>query len=477
MNNAKMDIKPLDIDTIKVKAELCKRSLSYFVKEFWSEVVPNELIWNWHMDAVCEEVQYIYERVFLLKPKEHDLCINIPPGSSKTMLASVMATAWGFARKSSLRTAVGSYSDMAIGSIADNIRTVMRCKKYKSYFPEVVRRKDRDNLHNFKTVTNGEFYAFTIGGSLTSKHFDILNVDDPLDPRRAMSEAELFKANHFMSNTLPSRKTDKINTPTVLTMQRLSENDPSADMLKQPDCKHLCLPAELSRHVMPSYLKEKYVNGLLDPNRMPEEVLKGFKTRLGSYGYAGQFQQIPAPEDGGIWQKWFIPIKREDLPKLIDVGSDWDLAYTKEDKNSASAFVTSGRFGNDMYITNLGFKWLEFPDLINYMKSQQPTHYIEAKASGKSAKQSLSKLGINAVEISVNGGDKIGRTKLNTPFAEAGRVYVVDELLDTLYNDSNQGILKFPNNSHNDLNDALVQAIHRHFKPATKTKLKRSTLL
>ena len=83
------------------------------------------------------------------------------------------------------------------------------------------------------------------------------------------------------------------------------------------------------------------------------------------------------------------------------------------------------------------------------MKQQQPTHYIEAKASGKSAKQSLSTLGINAVEIKIDGGDKVGRTKFVTPFAEAGRVFIVDDLADTLYNDPQQGILKFPNNSHN----------------------------
>ena len=77
----------------------------------------------------------------------------------------------------------------------------------------------------------------------------------------------------------------------------------------------------------------------------------------------------------------------------------------------------------------------------------------------------------NSVEIKVDGGDKIGRTKLMTPFAEAGRVYCDERLLDELYNDSQQGILKFPNNSHNDLNDALVQAIARHFlKKQTKVK-------
>ena len=464
-----MELKDIEIDINQVKAELCKRKLSFFVKEFWSEVVPNDLIWNWHLDVICDEVQIVYERVFINLPKEYDAVINVPPGSSKTMLASVMATAWAFACKPYLRTAIGSFSDPAISSIADNIRVIMRSKKYVDLFPETIRRRDRDNLHNFKTTANGEFYAFTVGGTITSKHFDILTVDDPLDPRRAMSEAELEKTNNFMSQTLPSRKTDKKKTPTMLIMQRLSESDPTAEMLKLSNVKHICLPAELCEEVKPENLVDNYINGLLDPNRMPLEVLAEFKEKLGSYGYANQFQQKSSPQDGGIWQRWIIPIKKDKIPFLENIGTDWDLAYTKEDKNSASAFVTSGKHENDMYITDIGFDWLEFPMLIEYMQKQVPTHYIEAKASGKSAKQSLSQLGINSVEIKVDGGDKIGRTKLMTPFAEAGRVYCDERLLDKLYNDSQQGILKFPNNSHNDLNDALVQAIARHFlKKQTK---------
>ena len=466
-----MELKDIEIDINQVKAELCKRKLSLFVKEFWSEVVPNDLIWNWHLDVICDEVQIVYERVFKNLPKEYDAVINVPPGSSKTMLASVMATAWAFACKPYLRTAIGSFSDPAISSIADNIRVIMRSKKYVDLFPETIRRRDRDNLHNFKTTVNGEFYAFTVGGTITSKHFDILTVDDPLDPRRAMSEAELEKTNNFMSQTLPSRKTDKKKTPTMLIMQRLSESDPTAEMLKLSNVKHICLPAELCEEVKPENLVDNYINGLLDPNRMPLEVLAEFKEKLGSYGYANQFQQKSSPQDGGIWQRWIIPIKKDKIPFLEKIGTDWDLAYTKEDKNSASAFVTSGKYENDMYITDIGFDWLEFPKLIEYMQKQVPTHYIEAKASGKSAKQSLSQLGINSVEIKVDGGDKIGRTKLMTPFAEAGRVYCDERLLDKLYNDSQQGILKFPNNSHNDLNDALVQAIARHFlKKQTKVK-------
>lgn len=48
-----------------------------------------------------------------------------------------------------------------------------------------------------------------------------------------------------------------------------------------------------------------------------------------------------------------------------------------------------------------------------------------------------------------------------TPYAEAGMVYIKQSLLDRLYHDEKQGILRFPNGSHDDLQDALVQAINR----------------
>ncbi len=143
------------------------------------------------------------------------------------------------------------------------------------------------------------------------------------------------------------------------------------------------------------------------------------------------------------------------------MGSDWDLAYTEKQTNSASAFVTAGVYDKKMYITDLGFEWLEFPKLMAYMRSKQATHYIEAKASGKSAKQVLTNQGINAVEVKVDGGDKVARAQMATPYAEAGRIFVHRSLINKLLNDEKQGLLRFPNNKNDDLHDAFVQSVNR----------------
>ena len=95
------------------------------------------------------------------------------------------------------------------------------------------------------------------------------------------------------------------------------------------------------------------------------------------------------------------------------------------------------------------------------MKSKASPHYIEAKASGKSAKQTLTNQGIPAIEVNVTGGDKEARANMVTPYAESGVIYCRASILDKLYYDSKQGILVFPNGEGDDLQDALVQSIGR----------------
>ena len=97
------------------------------------------------------------------------------------------------------------------------------------------------------------------------------------------------------------------------------------------------------------------------------------------------------------------------------------------------------------------------------MKTKSASHYIEAKASGKSAKQTLSGQGIVAIEVNVKGGsDKVARARMSTPLAEAGMVHIKKSLVDKLYNDSKQGILAFPKGQFMDLADALAQCLQRH---------------
>lgn len=464
------------LEPVRAKAELCRRSLFRFVKEFWYEVIPEDPVWNWHIEFLCDQIQEDILRVKRREDKSHDTIINIPPGTSKSTICTVMAPVWAWTIDPTFRILTASYSQSLSTDHATKSRDIIKSDKFRAMFPDIQIRYDQDNKMHYKNVKGGERYATSVGGTITGFHAHIIIVDDPINAKESASQVMLDSANNFMNTTLSTRKVNKAVTWTCLVMQRLNENDPTGNWIskKGKKIKHICLPAMLSARVSPEWVKENYVDGLLDAVRMPLSVLEEQRIDLGSYGFAGQMQQEPAPEDGEIWKRWIIPVPDHKMPAISDMtgyGTDWDTAYTKNEKNAASAYVVSGLYENKMYIDNFGEVHLEFPELIKFMKEKVPLpHYVEAKASGKSAKQTLVSQGVTALEVTVNG-DKIARSRDATPRAEAGLVYCRESILESLYCDDEQGILKFPNGSKKDRADTLAQAIMRHFPNKEKREL------
>lgn len=457
----------IQLNITEAKAELCKRSFCRFVQEFWSINIAEDPVWNWHIKVLCDELQPIVERIARREDKLEDLICNVPPGTTKSTIFSQMLPAWAWTIDPSLRILNVSYSESLAKDHAMYSRNIIKSDKYRAYFPEIKLSADKDTKTDYTNTLNGQRVAAGIGGTITGKHFHLMIIDDPLNPKEAASETECANANAIVDNTLSTRKVDKKVTVTMLVMQRLSENDVTGHLLskKNKKVRHIKLPAELTDGVLPKEYEKHYVNGLLDTNRLPKSVLDEALIDLGSSNYAGQYAQRPAPATGAIWKKEYFKVINDDLwpeRKLFkSFGSDWDSAYTEKEDNAASAYMSAGKIGSDIYIDDFGFEWLEFPALIKWMKSKSGPHYVEDKASGKSLQQTLSKSGINAILVPVRGGDKVARAKMATPPAEAGRVYIRASLIDRLLNDPKQGILNFPRGKFKDVADVLAQCIQR----------------
>lgn len=460
------------INVFKAHAELCRRpgGFSHFVKIFWSVVIAEDMVWAPHLDILCDEIERVYFRVAKREKKLYDLIINIPPGTTKSTIVTIMAPAWSWVIDPSLRHITGSYSDSLATEHSVKSRDIVESDLFLKLFPEVTIKPDKGRKTNYETTSLGQRYATSVGGTVTGIHAHIITVDDPINPKLAESSLARLNANNWMDKTLSMRKVDKAVTVTILVMQRLASDDPTGYLLKKAkdNVRHVCLPAELSDNVSPAEYRKIYIGGLLDPVRLGRKVLDDAKIDLGEDGYAGQMAQRPVKEGGSIWKKFFIPIDDALFPSLSQmsqVGTDWDLAYTKEEMNAANAYVTAGKIGGAAYIDDFGFDYLEFPELLKWMKTKKSPHFIEAKASGKSAKQALTLAGIPAIEVKVQGGgDKVARAKMATPPAEAGLVYIRASLMDRLYHDANQGIINFPKNPKKDVADALAQCLLRLFK-------------
>lgn len=471
----------------QLEAEVCKDDFYQFVKSFWSVIIPDKPVYNWHIEFLCKELQLVGSLVVKRMPKIYDLVINIPPGSTKSTIATVMFPVWLWVQDPSIRIISSSYSSSLSVFHSVKSRDIIRSDKFKRLFPHIQIKKDMDGKENYENTSTGGRYTTSTGGTITGKHGHLIIQDDPVNPGQAHSEVKRKEANTFYDETLSSRKVDKAITPIITIMQRLHENDVTGHILSKKDkkVKHICLPVELSDRVKPASVRKKYKNGLLDPIRLSRTVLKDMKTDLGTYGYAGQFDQNPAPDEGGIIKKdWFgrfslqeITLKAINEKKKLVWNFSFDGAYTAKEDNDPSAIMAWAYFENCLYIRAVQSAHLEFPELIPFIESfvrrngysSSSRIYIEPKASGLSAAQTLKRYTkLNVIIDKAPTEDKVARVRGISAFLEAGRCYLLQNgiWIDSFLLQSGQ----FPNAKNDDEVDVLVIAVNRSEKSKNTVK-------
>jgi predicted phage terminase large subunit-like protein len=353
-------------DPYQVQAELCRRSLFTFMKTFWDEVSPDDPVWNWHIPYLCTEIEKVIRRAAAGLPKEYDLIINIPPGTTKTTTCSIMAPDWAWTNWPWMRFITGSYAQKLALESADYSRELIRSDTFRNLYPEYDIKQDKEALGNYRIVvydkdgrpqTGGNRFSASVGSALTGFHAHVIIVDDPLDPQKAVSETELQTANNWMTRTLSTRKTNKAVTPIILIMQRLAEDDCTGVWLKEEGAriKHICLPGEIKdykRFVKPAELMLKYKDDLLDPVMLPWPVLNEYKAK-GQYFYAGQIGQNPTPPEGGMFKvDHFSIITANQLPPEHSIGRTiryWDNAATEGGTGAQTAGVKMSKIIAGMY--------------------------------------------------------------------------------------------------------------------------------
>lgn len=333
-----IDPAAIAVDEVSLVRSICTDSFYEFVREFWAVVVPEKPVWNWHIKFLCDKFQADAERVFAGLPKLHDTVVNIPPGTTKSTILSIMGPAWIHARRPDMRVLCASHTQQLTFELGRKCRIIEEDEMYRAAFPGVVPSHDQWTKSLFMNTAGGGRLAATVGGmSPTGFHAHFIFVDDPLDPQQArrVSEIEIETANNFMSEVIPSRKVDKEIAVTWLIMQRLHQNDPSGYLLNRDGAsiRHICLPAHRTAKVSPIGVRKYYSRaGLLDPIRLSAAVLEEAKRTLGEFGFAGQFRQDPVPRGGGMFKVQKIQIDTPPLltaPNWVGLCRFWDKAGTQ----------------------------------------------------------------------------------------------------------------------------------------------------
>ncbi|MVM33609.1 phage terminase large subunit [Spirosoma sp. HMF4905] len=458
----------------------CQHSFFEFVKSFWSVVIKEKPVYNWHIPYLCGELQALSKSIVARETKPYDLIINIPPGTTKSTIVTIMFPAWLWTQDASIRIISNSYSmDLSIEHAVKS-RDIILSDKFKRLFPEIVVRKDKGAKSMYETTKTGARYTTSTGGTITGKHAHVIINDDPLNPSQAASDADRKSANEH-TKTLASRKVNKENTPTILIMQRLHEEDPTGYILKKKgdSIRHICLPAEASDDIKPSELRQYYVNGLLDANRLNQKVLQEAQVDLGSRAYAGQFGQSPFVDGGNIIKKeWFRFVDRETFARMRKnepIVFFGDTAFTeKSGENDPTGLMATCKIGQDMFITSAVKVYKEFPDLIEFVKTwtkangytSASTIRIEPKANGLSVVQQMRRItGLNITNTPSPKDDKTTRLTTASPKVECGRVILVSDLWNE---EVIEEVTGFPAKSHDEYVDLIAYAIDYHLNAGTQ---------
>lgn len=458
----------------KVQALMCKKRFYSFVETFWSVIIPEEPVFNWHIKYLCDELQELAYYIVNRLPKPYDLIINIPPGTTKSTIATIMFPAWLWTQDARLRIISSSYSSDVSLDQSQKSKDIITSEKYQKLFPDVHIRRDKSGKGFYGNTAGGDRYVTSTGSAVTGKHAHVIINDDPQNPKQAESEPLRTQATDF-TKTLSTRKVNKKNTPTITIMQRLHEDDVTGYLLKKKGdkIKHICLPAEVSDNVKPSELKAKYVNGLLDPVRLDNEVLEEARIDLGSRGYAGQYEQTPASEAGNIVQKeWFGHISLSEFMAIrgsTPIHFFLDTAFDEKKKktdNDPSGILAACKIGNQLYIYHAQKVWKKFPDLIRFLpeycstwgfNKKTSTLRIEPKANGKSVVHQLrDSTDLNVTETPTPTDDKAMRLNTCSPKIECGRVVLVEGAWNE---DFIEEVCKFPTMTHDEYVDILYYAV------------------
>lgn len=434
--------------------EKCENSLLFFTRYLFKEHTGNKFEVAEFHKTLAETLEAVH------RGEINRLIINIPPRYGKTEIAVKMFIAWSLAKNPKAKFIHLSYSDSLALDNSSQSMEYIRSDAYSSIWP-IQLKNDSQSKKKWYTKEGGGVYATSSGGAITgfgAGNGGAIIIDDPLKPDDALSDVKRSFINNRYNTTIRSRVNDR-SVPIIVIMQRLHEDDLSGYLLdggSGEDWHHLKFSAiENKKALWPSKHSFKELEAIRQADR---------------YTFAGQYMQEPAPEEGGEWRKdWFQVINKAELPGDINWEMFIDGAYTKDTRNDPTGIQISGASNGNLYILKSIDKYLEMPELKQFISAFIQTCgvkinniLVEPKASGKSLVQLIrretnypvSELKTDFVKFS-----KIERARASSPFIEGGRVYLVDDNWNEAYL---QQVSTFPNAKHDEHIDVTAYAIERN---------------
>lgn len=478
----------------------CEEDGLYFARYFFKQRTGGKMIVAPHHRVI----QSTLDRV--VSGEIQRLIINVPPGYTKTELATINMIAHGMALNPRARFLHLSYSHNLALLNSSIARATVKSTPYQSMWPMTLR-DDSDSKAMWWTAQGGGVYASSAAGQVTgfrAGHMEpgwqgALIIDDPVKPDDAYSDIIRGGINNRFNETIKSRLAVE-TTPMIIIMQRIHYHDLSGYLLRGGSGEmwhHLNLPVIIdnSQSYASRYPDNTHAipveHGLPDGWLWPFKHNESHRVALFSHRRTAEAQYMQSPRkfnaEGALWTEGMIASARTmqiSLPRSRTVVAI-DPQATNSDESDETGIIAASAYGQTterLFSVDGDYSGKYSPNgwaqkaMSAAELHQAEAIVIETNQGGDMAEDTLRNAGYRGRIIRVHASKgKFARAEPISALYEQGKV----AHSGNLYQVENQLLEYVPATSKKspDRLDALVWAITELFQPQSTVKTTRINVM
>lgn len=462
-----------------IRAEMCRTDGLYFSRYFFKQRMGSKMVIAPHHQAL----QRAIDRV--VSGEISRLIVNVPPGYTKTELATINMIARGLALNNRARFLHLSYSHNLALLNSSTARGMVKSSAYQSMWPMALK-DDADSKAMWWTEHGGGVYASSAAGQVTgfrAGHMQpgwqgALLIDDPVKPDDAFSETIRDGINNRFNETIKSRLAIE-STPIVVIMQRIHYNDLSGYLLRGGSGEkwhHLNLPVVIDNS---EPYPEENTHGVPIAHGLPDGWLWPFKhneshrVALTSHRRTFEAQYMQRPRrfnaEGALWTEALISaahslhIRFDKVRSVVAI----DPQATNSDESDETGIIAASSYGHGdkrQFLVEGDYSGKFSPGgwakkaMHAYAEHEADAIVIETNQGGDMAEETLRNAGFKGRIVRVHASKgKYARAEPISALYEQGRV----AHRGALYTLENQLMEYVPTTSKKspDRLDAMVYAI------------------
>lgn len=482
-----------------------RKAFNAFCKAAWLQVAPQKLIWNWHLDALCEHL------VYMTLGEIRFLMVNLPPRHTKSLIASVLWPVWHWLHNPKTQFLSASVDNLLALDFSRLARRVIESNWYQDLFqPDWYLLEDENAGRQYRNSVGGSRNATSVQGRVIGSGGDVQILDDAHDAKKVESDATRQATLTWHDNSWRSRLNNPLTAQKLYIGQRTHDSDVYGHVMAQEGHRWVQLVLSLEfepgkrcitfpnkgfgpiKDKAPIFQDPRQEEGeMLDPKRFDAATAKIEKGIMSTRAWQAQYQQAPEGQGGLIlkrnwWRQWVWPEwhpnagQERPMPEFFELIQVYDTAFEEDEEADFSARTTWGIFnymesdkdkaGNvregmqrtSAMLLDMMEERLAYPDLrsevIQSNKDFAPDWVlIEKKSSGHSLIQELKrkKIPVRAVGLAGSGGTRsrrqgnlIARAHESSLMLEKGCIWYCPRAWAYKVIDH---CAKFPNGDHDDI--------------------------